>query len=83
MHQQISKSSFKAQALEIMRGVEETGEDVLITAHGKKSLILTRYKDKLVCPLEKLKNTVVSFKDPLSPIADEKILAYQHVKTIF
>lgn len=71
MMQQISKSSFKAQALEIMRGVEETGEDVLITAHGKKSLILTQYKDDLICPLDKLKNTVVSFKYPLYPIADD------------
>ena len=71
MQQEISKSVFKAQALEIMRGVEETGNDVVITAHGKKSLVIKQYKDISVTPLEKLKGTVISFTDPTSPVAED------------
>ena len=71
MHQEISKSVFKAQALEIMRGVEETGDEVVITAHGKKSLIIKPYKDNSVSPMEKLKGSVVSFSDPFSSVAEE------------
>ena len=71
MQQEYSKSVFKAQALEVMRGVEETGEKVVITAHGKKTLVLTRYKDSSVSPLEKLKGSVVQFDNPHESVADD------------
>lgn len=71
MQQEMSKSAFKAHALEVMRSVEETGENVVITAHGKKALVLTSYKDKSVSPMEKLKGSVVQFDQPHDPIGED------------
>ena len=71
VNRQISKSAFKAQALEIMRGVEETGLDYVITAHGKKSLVLKPYQEKGNDPLDKLKGTVLGYNDPFAPVSDE------------
>lgn len=71
MQREISKTAFKAQALEIMRGVQETGKDVVITAHGKKALRLVPYKDIAVNPREKLLGSVVKFDDPCSPVAED------------
>ncbi|MFC3121700.1 type II toxin-antitoxin system prevent-host-death family antitoxin [Agaribacter flavus] len=71
MRQEISKSNFKAHALEIMRSVEDTGEDVVITAHGKRSLVITQYKDTTFSPLEKLQGSVLSYTDPIAPIAED------------
>jgi len=34
----ISKSRFKANALEIFRTIEQTGEPVIVTDHGRPSL---------------------------------------------
>lgn len=71
MQQEYSKSRFKAQALEVMRSVEDSGENVVITAHGKKTLILTRYKDRSISPLEKLKGSVVQFDNPHEPVGED------------
>lgn len=66
-----SKSAFKAHALEIMRGVEKSGEDVVITAHGKRALVIKQYRDNTVSPLEKLKGTVVNFDEPTSSVCED------------
>jgi len=71
MNQEVSKSIFKAHALEIMRGVEETGNEVVITAHGKKALVIKPYTDNTVSPMEKLKGAVVSFSEPFSSVAED------------
>ena len=71
MPHEISKSAFKAHALEVMRGIEQTGEDVVITAHGKRSLVIKQYQDNAISPLEKLKGTVVSFDEPTAPICED------------
>lgn len=71
MQQEYSKSTFKAQALEAMRRVENTGENVVITAHGKKTLILSPYKDRSISPLEKLKGSVVQFDNPFEPVGED------------
>ncbi len=70
MDQLISKSEFKAHALEIMRGVEQTGEEVIITTHGKPTLIVSPFKNDELPPLNKLKGSVVSFSAPTSPVSD-------------
>jgi antitoxin (DNA-binding transcriptional repressor) of toxin-antitoxin stability system len=71
MKKQISKSAFKAQALEIMRGVEESGEEYVITAHGKKTLVLKPYQDHEISPRQKLKGSVLSYDEPFSPVAED------------
>lgn len=72
MKHEFSKSAFKARALEIMRGVEQSGEDVVITAHGKRALVIKQYRDNTVSPLEKLKGTVVNFDEPTSAVCEDE-----------
>ena len=70
MSQNISKSQLKAKALEIMREVEKTGKSIVITDHGTPKLELRVYRPESDDPFEKLKGTVVSYKDPTKPVAD-------------
>ena len=69
--EQISKSEFKARALEIMRQVEQTGEPRIITDHGKPKLVLRKLSDQETDPLERLKGTVLKYEDPTEPVAEE------------
>jgi prevent-host-death family protein len=41
---QVSKSQFKAKALEFFRQVESTGESVIITDHGVPTLEIKPFK---------------------------------------
>ncbi len=66
--QQLSKSQFKPKALEIMRNVEQAGEAILITDHGKPVLELKPYTPVDIDPLARLKGSVVEYADPLDPI---------------
>ncbi len=43
MKTEMSKSGFKARALEVFRHIERTGEPVIITGHGEPALIVRRY----------------------------------------
>ena len=72
MKNEISKSTFKAQALEVMRGVEQSGEAVVITSHGKPTLVIKPYKgnaDKT--PLEQLEGSVLGFDNPTDPVGED------------
>lgn len=72
MKTEISKSAFKAQALEVMRGVEQTGEAVIITSHGKPTLVIKPYEgDTRKNPLEQLNGSVLAFDDPISPVGED------------
>lgn len=71
VQQEISKSNFKAHALEVMRDVEKTGDEVVITSHGKPALIVKRFKQKDVSPLEKLRNSVVKYSSPTKPVSED------------
>jgi len=70
MQQEISKSNFKAHALEVMRNVEQTGDEVIITSHGKPVLIVKKFKQK-ISPLEKLRGSVVKYNSPTTPISED------------
>ena len=70
METEISKSKFKARALEIFRTIEETGEPVVITDRGTPSLIV----QKLGAPLAanvKLKGSVLHYEDPFTPVGED------------
>jgi antitoxin (DNA-binding transcriptional repressor) of toxin-antitoxin stability system len=68
---QISKSKFKARALEFFRRVEETGEPLVVTDHGKPKLEIRLYRSPAEDPLKALKGSVTSYVDPLEPVGDE------------
>jgi hypothetical protein len=66
----ISKSRFKAQALEIFRRIERTGEPVIVTDNGTPRLIVQKYVEKAVDMRGKLKGSVLRYEDPFAPVAD-------------
>jgi len=70
--QHLSKSQFKPKALEIMRTVEQGGEPIIITDHGKPVLELKAYVSNDTDPIERLKGSVVEFIDPFAPIDENE-----------
>lgn len=65
---QVSKSEFKAKALEYFRQVEASGESVVVTDHGKPTLEVRPYRDFERDPLEVLRGSVVRYDDPTEPV---------------
>lgn len=69
---QVSKSEFKAKALEFFRHVEASGQSVVVTDHGKPTLEVRPYRDAERSPLDILRGSVVRYDNPTDPIgADE------------
>ena len=68
---QVSKSQFKAKALEYFRQVEASGESVVVTDHGQPTLEVRPYRPLTRNPLEILRGTVRRYDDPLAPVGEE------------
>ena len=68
---EVSKSKFKAHALEIFRRVEMTGEPVIVTDHGNPTLIVRKYLGNAASLREKLKGSVLRYDDPFEPVAED------------
>lgn len=68
---QVSKSEFKAKALEYFRAIEETGESVVVTNHGKPALEVRPYRSMDRDPLEVLRGSVIRYDDPTAPVDAE------------
>ena len=71
METEVSKSQFKAKALEILRRVEATGEPVLVTDHGKPTIEVRRHRSLARSPLDLLRGSVVDYRDPTEPVGDQ------------
>ena len=67
----ISKSDFKAHALEVLRDIERTGNSKIITDRGKLTLEIRKLRRKQADPLQHLRGTVVKSDCPMSPVADD------------
>jgi hypothetical protein len=67
---QVSKSKFKAHALEIFRRVELTGEPVIVTDHGTPSLIVRKYLGSANAGREQLQGSVLRYDGPFEPVAE-------------
>ena len=71
--QQVSKSRFKAHALELFRQIEATGEPLVITDHGRPSLEVRPFHPAdpdPADPLSQLRGTVLHYDDPFAPVAE-------------
>jgi antitoxin (DNA-binding transcriptional repressor) of toxin-antitoxin stability system len=68
---QVSKSEFKAKALEFFRQIEASGESVIVTDHGKPALEVRPYRSIDRDPLDVLRGSVVRYEDPTEPVADD------------
>ncbi|MBI5142998.1 MAG: type II toxin-antitoxin system Phd/YefM family antitoxin [Nitrospirae bacterium] len=69
MSKAVSKSQFKPRSLEFFRRVQETGEELIITDRGKPVLKLVPYHEEPDLAMARLRNSVVSYRDPLEPVA--------------
>ncbi|WP_404989436.1 type II toxin-antitoxin system Phd/YefM family antitoxin [Caballeronia sp. LZ003] len=67
----VSKSEFKAKALEYFRLVESTGEHMIVTDHGKPVLEVRRYDNSSLTPLEELRGSVLRYDDPMEPVGED------------
>ncbi len=70
MSTEISKSQFKAKALEYFRQVESTGVPLIITDHGRPNLELRPYTPKERDPLDVLRGSVLRYDEPTAPVGD-------------
>ena len=68
----VSKSQFKAKALEYCRQVEASGEPVIVTDNGRPTIEVRRYRNDKRLPLEKLRGSVIEYKDPVEPVAQDE-----------
>ena len=72
MHEErISKSKFKARALELFREVERTGRPLVVTDHGRPVLRIVPYQEQPDAPLTELRESVVRYDAPTEPVGVE------------
>ena len=67
----VSKSRFKAHALEYFRQVQSTGKPLVITDRGTPVLQLIPYSEDATAGLRVLRDTVLKYRAPLKPVAEE------------
>ncbi len=69
---QISKSQFKAKALELFREVETTGRPLIITDRGQPKLEIRRYEPRTTEEIfEYLKDSVLFYDDSTEPVGED------------
>ncbi len=66
----VSKSQFKARALEYFRAVEKNRKAVVITDRGKPVLKVIPYAEDPEEALEELRGSLVKYEDPLKPVGE-------------
>lgn len=72
MQQIVSKSQFKAQALEYLRTVEHKKQPLIITHAGKPVVKVIPYKEQSQEEiLKSLRGTVLKYEDPTEPVGLE------------
>jgi antitoxin (DNA-binding transcriptional repressor) of toxin-antitoxin stability system len=70
MQEEVSKSKFKARALEFFRQVESSGDAVIVTDHGKPTIEVRRYRKSERTPLDVLKGSVIEYAEPTEPVGE-------------
>lgn len=67
----VSKSQFKAKALEIFRRIENSGESVVITDYGRPTLEVRPYRPTDRDPLDVLRGSVKRYEQPTEPVCED------------
>jgi len=68
----VSKSQFKAKALEFFRRVETSGHRLVVTDRGRPTLEIRLYRNVDRNPLDVLRTSVVRYDNPTDPVAVEE-----------
>jgi prevent-host-death family protein len=71
MKRAVSKSKFKARALEYFRDVESTGKSLIITDRGRAVLKIVPYADDPAGALRELRGSVLKYDNPTDPVGLE------------
>lgn len=71
MDDTVSKSQFKARALEYFRMVEETRREIVITDRGRPVLRVIPFARESGEALMILRDTVVRYDDPTEPVGED------------
>jgi len=69
----VSKSQFKAHALELFRQIEASGEPLVVTDHGRPALEVRPYQpaaDAVADPLSALLGSLLHYEEPCDPVAE-------------
>ncbi len=72
MGRMVSKSKFKPRSLEYFRQIEKSGEELIITDHGKPVLKILPYCPDPAGALKTLRNTVLKYEQPTEPVGVEE-----------
>jgi PHD/YefM family antitoxin component YafN of YafNO toxin-antitoxin module len=67
---EMSKSKFKAQALEVFREIERTGEPVIITDRGVPALVIRKHSASSQDARSLLAGSVLRYDDPFAPAVE-------------
>ncbi len=70
MPQTISKSQFKPQALKYFRNIQASGQELIITDHGKPVLKISPFTEDSQTVLEELRHSVKHYENPMDPVGD-------------
>jgi antitoxin (DNA-binding transcriptional repressor) of toxin-antitoxin stability system len=65
----VSKSEFKAKALEFFRQVEASGESLIVTDHGTPTIEVRAYLGLKRDPLDVLRGSAMRYDNPTDPIS--------------
>ena len=71
MNTTISKSKFKARALEYFRLVQSTGKSLIVTDHGKPVLRIVPYREDPEAAFLELRESVVRYAAPMGPVGED------------
>lgn len=71
MSTEVSKSQFKARALEYFRDVERSGEPLIVTDRGKPRLEVRRFTPQERAPLDILRGSVLRYDRPTEPVGED------------
>ena len=66
----MSKSEFKAKALEFLRRVESSGEPLIVTDRGKPTIEVRLYRTQDRSPMDILKGSVTKYSDPMEAVGE-------------
>ena len=71
MKKTVSKSHFKPRALQYFREIQESGQELIITDRSKPVIKIVPFTKEPQEVLKELRNSVISYEDPLEPVAEE------------
>ncbi len=71
MPRQVTKSAFKAKALELLRQVETSGEPLVVTDRGRPVIEVRPLKLSERDPRAILRGSVLSYERPTDPVGEE------------